>query len=554
LVKCPVGQYPLPETVTGQAGNRAKFTIFYSIFTQDQKMEENESFLIVMGVPSIKSFVFGTDKLKEIRGASALLDQMNRSDTKTELEKHLEGAYVKCVFAAGGAAHFIIQAPEDKIDSAMKKLEGYFATETGGGLRLIWGKSRLLKDDYYRSLKIANFESEKMRYDMPAEPCSSIHTGFIRECDSCSGMATPVDLPKDGERILCDSCRKKTDFNFNAKSLEWERFSKFLRIQGVVATRPDNLQEIGDQCISRKGYTALVYADGNAMGHIIREIKTADQFEFFSSIVDHAIRSACHESLYEVFFENQQQQSDIIPADILLLGGDDLVVYLSADAALPFAVSVAERFTDITKKKFADNAFFSNLLGEGGMTISLGIAYGKSKTPIFNLLNQAEELLKSAKQSGSFDKQASGLFTPTYIDFHVTTNYNQLSIEDCRAVHLQLGKKQGTPLKLYQKPYSLNETKSLLHHAKILKDLIPSTRLKRLGNAPALGKMNGTLECLKIYTRTPKGEKRTALQQALGQFGCFTNMPWKSHSADCSGDDYCSTVLSDLIEVIDFLP
>jgi hypothetical protein len=38
-----------------------------------------KKYIVVTGVPSIKKYVFGTDQLKEIRGASALLEDLTRN-------------------------------------------------------------------------------------------------------------------------------------------------------------------------------------------------------------------------------------------------------------------------------------------------------------------------------------------------------------------------------------------------------------------------------------------------------------------------------------------
>ncbi len=46
-------------------------------------------FLVVIDTPGIKQFVFGTDALAEIRGASALLDRLNRRETQERLNDML---------------------------------------------------------------------------------------------------------------------------------------------------------------------------------------------------------------------------------------------------------------------------------------------------------------------------------------------------------------------------------------------------------------------------------------------------------------------------------
>jgi hypothetical protein len=262
--------------------------------------------------------------------------------------------------------------------------------------------------------------------------------------------------------------------------------------------------------------------------------------------VDQSIREACHEAIYEHCF-----LGDRIPADILLLGGDDLLVYTSAEAALPFAVSAARKFTEKTQRRFSTDPFFSDMLKGKGLTISLGIAYGRSHSPFSILLDQAEELLKSAKKAGASDPRSEEFFVPTYVDYHLTSHFNQVLVEDCRKNHLELPGQES--LLLYQKPYCLEDIQALLEHARnLVRVKIPRTRLKRLGYAPSLGKTNATLECLKVYMRTRNKDHRLAIWQALGHFGCMGDtIPWRQED---SGDSrHYTTVLMDLIELTEFM-
>ena len=265
-----------------------------------------------------------------------------------------------------------------------------------------------------------------------------------------------------------------------------------------------------------------MYADGNAMGKLIKQIENADQFKFFSNTVDQSIRNACHEALYETFVQNQNDKLKIMPADILLLGGDDLMVYLTAESAFPFAIKIAQKFNEMTQQKFSSEkgSFFNNVLKGRGLTISTGIAYGKSHTPFSILLNQAEELLASAKKGGVKDERSDNFFSHSYIDFHFSTYFNQINVADSRKNHLELP--GAKPIKLYQKPYSLDDAEVLYEHANNLVQIgIPKTRLRRFGYAPTLGKPNGTLECLKLYTRTRKKEHKLAIWNTLSHFDCI---------------------------------
>ena len=514
-------------------------------------MEEKE-YLIVMGIPSIKKYVFGTDRLKEIRGASALLDNLIRNEIEEYLKNCADLKEVKMVFSRGGSAQCIVKADQQILKRCLRELEGLFINKTAGGLRLIWGMDEYNGNNYPEALRNAHLDSECQREEKPFLPTSQLHTGYIRECDSCSKMAIRITQDKDEQRLLCSECYLKLAYNLNARDGLWDELSVFLRQKQVAAERPDNFEQIGDQCKARKGYTALIYADGNAIGKIIKQIGSKREYQFFSNTVEGSIRKACKESIYETFFKDVKKHPSILPAEVLLLGGDDLLVYLTAESAFPFAIKVAKKFNMETAKNFSESPFFSEILRGKGLTISLGIAYGKTHTPFSLLLDQAEELLHLAKKKGSQNADPGSYYVPAYIDYHLSTNFNQISVKDSRTDHMEILRSKTEDnvkitkiIKLYQRPYSLEDAEALLEHAEILKNSgIPGTRLNRLGNAPAMGMVDGTIEFLNLYTRA--GDSREAVGNALARFNCFTKMPWKNESA---GE---STVLLDLIELAGF--
>ena len=508
-------------------------------------MSSRNRYLVVMDVPGIKDYVFGTNRLVEIRGASALLDHLNRVVTPKFLEDKLGKPNVECIISNGGAGQFIIEADENEVEGALADLRGYFFQQSKGELRLILGISQLSATDYSEALEQANLKLKEEKEGNPIPLAASLHTGYVCECASCSGMASQFVTEAEGtQRPLCSVCAEKA--SSGRKRGLWSGLSEYLKTKGkdpdeIDAARPQSFEEIGDCCHAKKGYTALVYADGNGLGRLTRQIKNKSDFEFLSNTVDQAIRESCHEAIHE-----SCSFTDKLPVDILLLGGDDLLVYLSAETAFPFAVGVAQKFARKTEERFSNHTFFADLLKGKGLTISSGIAYGKSYTPFSILLNQAEELLQSAKKAGSLDPRAGEFFSPSYIDYHFASYFNQVRVDACRKNHLQIYGQEL--LLLYQKPYSLEDAQALLDHARsLVAEGIPGTRLKRFGYAPSLGKVNATLECLKLYTRTRK-EHRLAIWEALDRFGCAGgSMPWKKQ------DSHYTTALIDLMELTEFI-
>ena len=71
------------------------------------------SFIIVIDIPSIKKYVFGTDSLNEVRGASARLDRLNRVEMRQHLYEYLGKEQVEQIYANGGSAQFLVHECDD---------------------------------------------------------------------------------------------------------------------------------------------------------------------------------------------------------------------------------------------------------------------------------------------------------------------------------------------------------------------------------------------------------------------------------------------------------
>ena len=361
--------------------------------------------MVVMNVPSIKKYVFGTDRLVEIRGASGLLEFLFREKTETFLVERFSKAHVEKVFVGGGAAMFLVESDQAELAICVEELETLFSEEAGGGLRLVWGMARF-EEKGFRKARIEAENRAAAKQDSPLFSEGLLHTGFAAECESCAEMASFIMDHRQEERLLCRACHAKDGFGVKKKNWLWDKFADDLKDAGLSTNRPRTFEEIGSLCRTKPGYIALVYADGNSMGKLIQEIDDRKRFRFFSETVDESLRKACHETLIQLFFSDNKEIPETLPADILLLGGDDLVVYVKADSALNFAVEAAQRFNDLTRNRIEEytkrenDSFFKDRLGNNGLTVSFGIAFGKTHTPLSILMDQADQLLLSAKKKG----------------------------------------------------------------------------------------------------------------------------------------------------------
>ena len=188
------------------------------------------------------------------------------------------------------------------------------------------------------------------------------------------------------------------------------------------------------------------------MGRLVQELNSVETTAAFSKIVDGCIRKACFEVLAQVcsteiaeireaVSRNPEAKLPPIPADILLLGGDDLLVLLPAGRALPFVEAASARFEELTRTQITNwrdpttRAFFtdSKRLGSQGFTLSFGVAMARANYPFYLLLDLAEQLLKNAKRAGSEDPRRGAFWAPAYVDFHVVTSALSQDLDTIRS-------------------------------------------------------------------------------------------------------------------------
>ena len=404
-------------------------------------------FLVVTDTPGIKGFVFGTDALAEVRGASALLDRLNRVETSGVLRRELSvaGGELEVVYANGGIGQFLIDAPDvSAVHSALAALSRFILEATGGEIRIAFGLASFESEECYKHDLDAAFNQMRDRRDREHGHRAISLLPFMKECESASHLPAIAAERQAGKGLILSeaSWRKRDEKDRSRGGDLWSQWIEWLKAGDWPDDpkvwddlRCESINEIGKE----REAIGLVYADGNAMGRLVQELDSPEAARAFSEeIVDQSLRAACFEALATacapeiglVKLGLRGSKSFRLPADILLLGGDDLLVVLPAVRALDFTRDVVRGFEDRTRARIKEesgrdskiDAFFSKWLKGRGLTISCGVALAGPKYPFYLLLDLAEELLKNAKRSGT--KAAAALdpsdhfWSPAFVDFH----------------------------------------------------------------------------------------------------------------------------------------
>ena len=194
------------------------------------------------------------------------------------------------------------------------------------------------------------------------------------------------------------------------------------------------------------GYIAVIHADGNGMGvrrklyagsseseegedleKFIRREATNEKF-FHAMRV--AVRRAVVDALNSTFTPEVLENSYKLPYQLLMLGGDDLLLVTRPEHAFPFVIEYAK----------ALKAHQIPYEGEGTKPISIGagIAIASHKLPFHRLYELAEQLAGSAKKLYRAQGAENGEKTPperSVVDWMVSTGSWLDDVEQSRKTH-----------------------------------------------------------------------------------------------------------------------
>ena len=393
--------------------------------------------LVLVDVDAVKDWVFDTNKLPVIRAASWMLQRVEKEELPALLEEW--GISPEAIIFAGGAnALLVVPASLDnsKIESDLKHRYGkatlwqvgvtvaiseplwaydmaavlpdLTADGVAGCVAKTWRTARVklkqVDGEQHRRLfgVRVRFLQEKMRF-LKAMRESAGHEEVhpvVQMCQYCCRRPAADEDEIRGERFwVCEACKQRADrsrkvhkkANMSGSSVQ-ERLLAHLQKEKKTLSWADDLDDLsGDG-----GYIALIYADGNDMGRLFNMLPTPESYSEFSELLSRAVEKSVLEALESVVDE----KSDNVPAEVIVAGGDDVLIICRAKDALSLAVRIVNAFekqmdgsriNELLKAVFEDQSMPK-------VTMSCGVAIVDVKYPIRLAFDLAESLLKEAKK------------------------------------------------------------------------------------------------------------------------------------------------------------
>jgi len=155
-----------------------------------------------------------------------------------------------------------------------------------------------------------------------------------------------------------------------------------------------------------RGWVAVVHADGNNLGQklilLIEELQEdhiKDAFRELSLRLEQSTVAAAAAAFSKIKADFKLHSRKKLPIRPVILGGDDLTIIIDGKLAIPFTQAFLKAFEENTRLQFADfkQRFGTNLF-EQGLTACAGIAFVKPSYPFHFAVSLSDSLCKHTKK------------------------------------------------------------------------------------------------------------------------------------------------------------
>ena len=290
-------------------------------------------YLYGAAVQGIQGFIFKTNELKHIVGASELVEQICTSDFE-EFAKNGES-----VVRAAGNIKFIFDKKED-CQKAVREFPKKVMTKAPG--ITISQAVVAFEEDFGKAID----DLEDLLKVQRNKPSRSVTSGLIGiKRANNTGLPVVCVMEVDEKIIYKDEPTLQKERSQNVKGLCEKSFGKEVLLEKEIAY---NISDITD----RNDWIAVIHADGNGLGKVVQAVgKQKDVFKEFSQKLDLATKEAANHAFIVVF--NKFKDKRIIPIRPVVLSGDDMTVIIRGDLAIDYAKAFISAFEDKTKEHLA---------------------------------------------------------------------------------------------------------------------------------------------------------------------------------------------------------
>ena len=348
-------------------------------------------YLYGASVQGIQEFIFKTNKLKEIIGASEIVKSIDKIDFQ---KKYNLKEKPEIVLQAAGNIRLVFNNIDD-----LKKVVKNFSKDIMLKAYGITISQAVI--EHINDYKIDSKELEKRLK--------------IQRSKVAIPLSYHFNILKQNPRTALSLVDSKNDKATNQKVEEFEIFAK-----EEIKRDKKTIFEI-EKLSNDNNKIAIIHADGNGLGNIVKDLNKDDIIKFSKDLENATINA------YNIASKGISKIRKVI------LGGDDLTIICNANEALKFTKIFLEEFENSTKDIYKDKS----------LTACAGITYCNEKYPFHYAVKLAEDLCKAAKKdSKDFAAKEKMPLAPSSLMFHNIQSSNVENFSKFIEDELTINKKE----------------------------------------------------------------------------------------------------------------
>ena len=416
-------------------------------------------YLYGAAVQGIQSFIFQTNKLKDIIGASDLIEQVCKTQFARAITGRDDLTYDKAcqclvedsnaiLFAAGNIKYeFQDKASCEKVVRTFPKTVMRYAPGITISQAVVQLEDGMSFGDKVDELE-ARLRTQRNRQER------NMTLGLVGVSRSRETGLPVVHCQVKGEHLDASTIAKR----YHCDNPQEVGISLCQRAFGENKIGSAHLIFDNTDITKHNDWIAIIHADGNGLGQVVRKVgKDKDKFRRFSIELDKATTEAAVDA-YRAVLQNFDEDVKI-PIRPIVLGGDDLTIICRGDFAVEYAHEFIEQFEKRTKEHLgsilSDNG--NNVFEKGDsdhLTACAGIAFIKSSYPFYYGYELAEALCSEAKKDAKKDDdvRAGKALSGSCLMFHKVQDSFVIDYEDIEQRELRPNDKTS----LKAGPYYVN--------------------------------------------------------------------------------------------------
>ena len=356
--------------------------------TESKSNPSTPIYLYGAAVQGIQGFIFQTNELKDIVGASELVEEICTNMFEDEFKQDGElivsaAGNIKCLFYS--------EAQCKKAVLLFPKM----VMEAAPGITISQAVVTTTEKEMNSGFQMVIDRLEKKLHDQRNRVPQNLTTGLMGiERSRKTGLPAVKVVKEDGIELYLDlGTAKKRDRSEDNQATMHLCPKSFGRNQIIS---PESIAlNIGD-LTDKNDWIAIIHADGNGLGAVLAN-KGGDkeQLKLFSSNLSKATEAAAQKTYEEMIKNLGKKTNEDIPKNLdkkipfrpVVLSGDDMTMICRVDLAIDYATAFMKHFEEETER-----------LLRFRLTACAGIAFIKSSFPFHYGYQLAETLCGIAKK------------------------------------------------------------------------------------------------------------------------------------------------------------